>query len=183
MIQQSASKRRSHSKIAQLPPKLRKAINKQLLSGRTYDEITKYLEEMQENISRASVARYGKNFHAKMEKLSYFRDQAKLIMDSAGNRQSSEMHEALRQMAISTLMERIMEIEDLKDAKGIEAIKALAVLERVGIQSDKLKLLQKKESEEARLRKKTEGASETELEDDGLLAALENSARDVWKDS
>lgn len=181
MTNMTAGKRRSHSKVASLPTKLKKAINKQLLAGRTYDEITRYLDEMQSGISRASLARYGKDYLTQYEKLNFFREQTRIIMESAGSRQGLDMGEAASQLALSTVMEYVMEMDSLKDAKATEVIKALTVLERTAIQRERLKLETKKAAEEAKRQKRLDG-TESEYEDDGLLQALQTSAKDVWKD-
>lgn len=142
-------RQRSHSKISQLPTELREAVDKLILSGRTYDEIVEYLAHMGEDVSRSSVGRYGQRFLAKMEKLQLFRDQARAVVDSAGDRPALEIAEAANQMALSTVMEYVMEMDSLKDAKSTDVIKALALLERSGVQREKLKLTIRKKAEEA----------------------------------
>lgn len=134
------TQQRSHSKISKLPASVREAVDKLILSGKTYDEIAEHLQHMGEDISRASVGRYGQRFLAQMEKLQLFRDQARVVVDSAGDRPALEIAEAANQMALSAVMEYIMEIDSLKGAKATEVIKALALLERSGVQRERLKL-------------------------------------------
>lgn len=62
------------------------------------------------------------------------------MVDSAGDRPALEIAEAANQMALSAVMEYIMEIDSLKGAKATEVIKALALLERSGVQRERLKL-------------------------------------------
>ena len=73
-------------------------------------------------------------------KAAAFRDQARVVVDSAGDRPALEIAEAANQMALSAVMEYIMEIDSLKGAKATEVIKALALLERSGVQRERLKL-------------------------------------------
>ncbi|CAK7031295.1 phage protein Gp27 family protein [Phascolarctobacterium sp.] len=142
------TQQRSHSKISKLPASVREAVDKLILSGKTYDEIAEHLQHMGEDISRASVGRYGQRFLAQMEKLQLFRDQARAVVDSAGDRPALEIAEAANQMALSAVMEYIMEIDSLKGAKATEVIKALALLERSGVQRERLKLEARKKANE-----------------------------------
>lgn len=142
------TQQRSHSKISKLPASVREAVDKLILSGKTYDEIAEHLQHMGEAISRASVGRYGQRFLAQMEKLQLFRDQARVVVDSAGDRPALEIAEAANQMALSAVMEYIMEIDSLKGAKATEVIKALALLERSGVQRERLKLEARKKANE-----------------------------------
>lgn len=150
------TQQRSHSKISKLPASVREAVDKLILSGKTYDEIAEHLQHMGEDISRASVGRYGQRFLAQMEKLQLFRDQARVVVDSAGDRPALEIAEAANQMALSAVMEYIMEIDSLKGAKATEVIKALALLERSGVQRERLKLDAKKKAAEV-IKKLEEG--------------------------
>ena len=140
------TQQRSHSKISKLPAAVREAVDKLILTGKTYDEIAEYLQHMGEDISRASIGRYGLKFLTQMEKLQLFRDQARAVVDSAGDRPALEIAEAANQMALSAVMEYIMEIDSLK---ATEVINALALLERSGIQRERLKLDARKKADEA----------------------------------
>lgn len=143
------TQQRSHSKISKLPAAVREAVDKLILGGKTYDEIAEYLQHMGEDISRASIGRYGQKFLTQMEKLQLFRDQSRAVVDSAGDRPALEIAEAANQMALSAVMEYIMEIDSLKGAKATEVIKALALLERSGVQRERLKLDARKKADEA----------------------------------
>jgi hypothetical protein len=143
-------KKRGHSKVAQMLPKeLRAAVDKKILAGVTYQEIADYLNEMDYAVSRSSVNRYGKAFLARMEKLKLFQEQAKSIVEQAGDRPALEVAEATSQMAIQTIMEHVMTLDRLKGAKATEVFKSLALLERSAVAREKLKL---------ETRRKVEGA-------------------------
>lgn len=132
--------KRGHSKIAKLPDELRQAVDRLILEGKTYQEITDYLSEMGEGVSRSSVNRYGQKFVARMEKLRMFQDQAKIIVERTKDRPALETAEAANQMAIQTILEAVLEMDDLKGEKSTELFKSLALLERSAVQREKLKL-------------------------------------------
>lgn len=132
--------KRSHSKIAKLPDELRQAVDRLILDGKTYQEITDYLSDMGRAVSRSSVNRYGQKFVARMEKLRIFQDQAKIIVERTKDRPALETAEAANQMAIQTILEAVLEMDDLKGAKATELFKSLALLERSAVQREKLKL-------------------------------------------
>lgn len=136
--------RRRHSKItSELPPALVEALNAKLLEGFTYEEITQWLVGEGHPISRSAVGRYSKDFLTRLERLKNVRDQAKAIVDDASDDPQTAMAEATSQIAFQLLMEALMEAGD-KGPKGldktmIDAIKALAQLEKSGVDREKLK--------------------------------------------
>ncbi len=136
----SNKQKRSHSKVAKLPEELRQAVDRLILDGKTYQEITDYINQMGEEVSRSSVNRYGQKFVARMEKLRIFQDQAKIIVEKTKDRPALETAEAANQMAIQTILEAVLDMDDLKEAKATELFKSLALLERSAVHREKLKL-------------------------------------------
>lgn len=133
--------KRSHSKIAKLPEEIRAAVDRKILAGIEYQEIAAYINAMgSDQVSRSSVNRYGQKFMAKMECLRLAREQARVVVDGSKDGQALEMVEATSQMAVQVIMERLIEMDDLKGAKSTEVLKALALLERSAVQREKLKL-------------------------------------------
>lgn len=130
---------RKHSKISQLPEELRDVIHQYFSNGHTYEEIAGWIKSKGHEISRAAVGRYGKGFLAKMEKLRQARDQAKVIIGEARDGPALEMVEAANQMAVQVILERLIEMDDIKGAKSTEVLKALALLERSAVRREKLK--------------------------------------------
>jgi hypothetical protein len=136
--------RRRHSKIArELPPELVDALNAKLVEGHTYEEIVDWLKGMGHTVSRSGVGRYAKDFLTRLEKLKNCRDQAKAIIDDATDQPQTAMAEAASQIAFQLIMEALLEAGD-KGAAGLdkritEAMKALAQLERSGVDREKLK--------------------------------------------
>lgn len=133
--------RRKHSKITSILPKeLVEAINQQLVSGATYEQIAEFVRNEGHEISKSSVGRYGKNFMSKMERLRVVKEQAKAICTESQDKPALEMTEAATQLALQLIMERLVITENLNDAKSGELFKALALLERSAVAREKLKL-------------------------------------------
>ena len=140
--------KRSHSKVAKLPDEIRAAVDRQIMAGIEYQEIADFINGMGAQVSRSSVNRYGQKFMAKMEGLRLAREQAKIIVESAKDGPALENVEAASLMAVQVIMERLIEMDDLKDAKSTEVIKALALLERSATNRERLKLDAKRKADE-----------------------------------
>ena len=133
--------RRKHSKITTiLPDALVQAINERLVAGETYESIAGYLRAQGHDISKSSVGRYGKDFLAKLERLRIVKEQARTIVNEGKDGPALEMTEAATQLALQLIMERLVTVENLDDAKSGEILKALALLERSAVQREKLKI-------------------------------------------
>lgn len=143
-----AKKNRSHSKVAELPEEIRAAVDRKILNGVTYREIVEYINGMGTPVSLASVGRYSQSFVSKMERLRLAREQAKIVVESAKDEPALEMVEATSLMAVQVIMERLIEMDDLKDAKSTEVIKALALLERSATNRERLKLDARRKADE-----------------------------------
>lgn len=136
-----AKDRRRHSKITSiLPPELVEAINKRLVGGDTYQEITDLINRSGHEISRSSVGRYGKDFLTRLEKLRVVKEQAKAIVTETKDGPATELAEASNQLALQKIMEYLMKVDNLDDSKATEVFKALALLQRANVQVEKLKL-------------------------------------------
>ena len=141
--------KRSHSKVAKLPDEIRAAVDRQIMAGVEYQEIADFINTMGTQVSRSSVNRYGQKFMAKMETLRLVREQAKLVVESAKDGPALEMVEAANQMAVQVILERLIEMDDLKEAKSTDVMKALALLERSATNRERLKLETKRKADEA----------------------------------
>ena len=140
--------RRGHSKVSKLPDEIRAAVDRQIMAGVEYQEIADYINAMGTQVSRSSVNRYGQKFMVKMERLRLAREQAKIVVESAKDEPALEMVEATSLMAVQVIMERLIEMDDLKDAKSTEVIKALALLERSATNRERLKLDARRKADE-----------------------------------
>lgn len=143
------SQRRSHSKVAQLPQKLREAIHAAIAAGKTYDAVAQMIGDWVARgavapaaaPSRAAVARYGKFYLHRMELLALVREQAKSIVSAAG---TDGM--ALDEAATNLVMAEIMSIFMSRDPKrgispaDVARIAAgLGKLQSSSVQREKLK--------------------------------------------
>lgn len=133
------AKKRSHSIITKLPDEIRQAIDRKILAGVEYQDIADWINSMGVDISRSSVNRYGQRFMSKMEKLRLAREQAKIVLENAKDSPALEGVEAASHMAVQVIMEKLLEMDDIKDAKSTDVFKALALLERSAVQREKLK--------------------------------------------
>ena len=59
-------KNRSHGKIGNLPPELKKEVENRLLAGDTYEEVSEWLKRQGEEVHLSSVGRYGRKFLNKL---------------------------------------------------------------------------------------------------------------------
>jgi hypothetical protein len=132
--------RRKHHKIAKLPDEVTEAVNKQLVEGYTYQQISDWLSQMGHQVGKSSVGRYGKDFLSKLEKLKLVKDQAKAIIETNPDAPTTELAEAANQLALSLITDTLMSTQDLEGAKITEVLKALSLLERSGVAREKLKL-------------------------------------------
>ena len=84
-------KNRSHGKIDQLPPGLRKEVEEKLLTGATYEEVSDWLKEQGEEVHLSSVGRYGKKFLNKFESVRLAKEFAKLLAEDNVDRPATEL--------------------------------------------------------------------------------------------
>ena len=174
--------KRSHSKVAALPEEIRAAVDRKIMSGVEYQEIADYINAMgTQTVSRSSVNRYGQKFMAKMEKLHLAREQAKAVVDSAKDGPALEMVDAANQMAVQVILERLIDMDDIKTAKSTEVLKALALLERSAVQREKLMLAYNRALDQATKQIKTALQTELERQPD-LMAKLLSMVDSVLED-
>ncbi|MGE5551910.1 MAG: phage protein Gp27 family protein, partial [Bacteroidota bacterium] len=73
---------RKHFKVQELPEELRAAIDEQITRGVHYRDIAEYISQMGHEIGKSSVARYGKDFLTRLERIRVVRDQARAIVEA-----------------------------------------------------------------------------------------------------
>ncbi|AEG60028.1 phage protein Gp27 family protein [Desulforamulus ruminis] len=169
--------RRKHHKVAALPPEIVEAVNEMLLQGHTYEEIADYLKNMGTPVSKSAVGRYGKDFHAKFERLKQIRDQAKAIIESNDGAPGTQLAEATTELAISMIMETLSELDGLQGEKVTELLKVLPKLADSGTRREALKLQFNKGAEAALARLKEELKAELNSEPDLLQKMYELADR------
>lgn len=136
--------RRRHYKVTRaLPPELVEEVNRRIVEGHTYEEIAGWLRQMGRPVSKSAVQRYGSHYLTTMERLKLARDQARAIIEEAGDLPDTAMAQAASEIAIQLIMEALMSVNergpDGLDKKVIEAMKALAQLEKSAVAREKLK--------------------------------------------
>lgn len=135
---------RSHGKIDQLPPELKREVEERLLKGETYEEVSRWLKEQGEEVHLSSVGRYGKKFLNKFESVRIAKEFAKLLAEDNIDRPATELHEANNLLASQLIMEAM--VDDTMDAKArAEAAKSIASLQRAQVSNEKLKIQARKE--------------------------------------
>ena len=141
---------RRHSKIDKLPESVVVAVNDAIVNKRkTYKEIEEWLKADGYDISQASVQRYGKNFLAKLERITAAREQAKTIIETSSG-MKTEMSEATSTVAFQLLMDMLINTDSKDiDKNTLNAIKTLAALERSTVSREKLKMSYDKGVKEA----------------------------------
>ena len=138
-----ADKRRKHHKITkELPKALVDEVNRLIVGGATYDEITEFIKEEGFKVGRSSVGRYSKDFLTRLERLRVVRDQAKAIVEDDPDAPATQMAEAANNLAMQLVMEVLMEadIGNLKEEKLSQVLKAAAQLQRSSVAIEKLKM-------------------------------------------
>ena len=134
------AKNRSHSRIDSFPAQLKDAINKAIIGGMTYQEITDMINNAGKSISVKTVAKYGKNFTAKLESISLAREQAKSIIETSAGLKM-DLAEATTMASLQLLFDLLINTKDGQvDKNIINAIKAAATLERSAVSREKLKM-------------------------------------------
>ncbi|SHJ60011.1 phage protein Gp27 family protein [Desulfofundulus thermosubterraneus] len=134
-------KRRKHFKVETLPPEIVEAINRKLVEGYTYQQLANWLNQMGHPVGKSSLARYGKDFLSRLERLRVVKEQARAIVEVNPDAPATEMAEAANQLATQLIMEFLMQVDldDLAQAKVTEVLKALAKLEASGVRREQLK--------------------------------------------
>lgn len=99
---------RRRSRIeTELPPDLRKQLNRVLLEGATYDEAAAFLSTQGYDISRSSVGRYGKEFFEAYQKIVQFEDQSRAL--TSATEQGMPMEEAVGKMLLQRVMAALVD--------------------------------------------------------------------------
>ncbi|MDK2902466.1 MAG: hypothetical protein PWQ93_385 [Clostridiales bacterium] len=143
------AERRKHHKIEKLPDELVEAVNQKLVEGYTYQQVTDWLNEMGHSIGKSSVARYGKDFLSRLERLRVIKDQARAIVEESGDRPATEMAEAANQLAMQLITETLMKVDEVSTDDINKIFNALAKLESSGVQRERLKLDYKQKIDKA----------------------------------
>lgn len=138
-------KNRSHGKIDNLSPELKREVENRLLEGETYEQISDYLKEQGEEVHLSSVGRYGRKFLKRFESVRVAKEFAKLLAEDNADRPSTELHEANNLLASQLIMEAMVS-DDMEPEERADIAKSIASLQRAQVSNEKLKLAARKES-------------------------------------
>lgn len=109
-------KTRRHSKVEdQLPGELKGEVDRLLIEGSTYEEITAFLKAKGHDISKSSIGRYGKEFLNEYRKLRIIEDQSRALVSEAGDGMVIEeaASKVFSQQILELLLSRDMDIRTI----------------------------------------------------------------------
>jgi hypothetical protein len=132
--------RRTHHKVQELPQELTAAVDRLIAEGVTYREIADRLEQFGHKVGKSSVARYGRQFLARLEKLKVIEGQTRAIIDGTGGL-DVDAEQAASRVALARIVEFLMEAEDLSEEKFSSVVHALARLQSSSVARERLKML------------------------------------------
>ncbi|MCM0757360.1 DUF3486 family protein [Sporomusa sphaeroides DSM 2875] len=142
--------RRKHSKITTLlPPELQEAINIKLMEGKTYQEITDWINSLGHDVSRASVGRYGKDFTEKLEELRQKKEQFKALLEQAKDDDTLTLVQAANNAVIRGAFEEFMLRDNLEKVSTEELSKMMARANRNALLQEKYQAEQRRKADEA----------------------------------
>lgn len=140
-----SDKNRAHGKVDGLPQGVREDVEQKLMSGETYENIARDLQDKGYDIHYSSVGRYGRRYLKKFESVRIAQQFAKLLSDDNVERPPTEIHEANNMIMNQIIMETLM--DDSLDAKGLSsAANAIATLQRAQVQNENLKMKARQEA-------------------------------------
>jgi hypothetical protein len=132
--------RRKHFKVSTLPREVQDAINQKIADGESYPKIAAWIRQMGHEVGKSSVARYGKDFMARMEVLKTTQKQAEAIMTEMGGRPALEIEEATAKLASQLIMEHLIKTQDLKGASLGVVLKAVAQIQGSSVARERVKM-------------------------------------------
>jgi hypothetical protein len=79
-------KTRRHSKVSdELPEEFRSEVDRLLVEGATYEDVSIFLKGKGFDISKSSIGRYGKEFLSAYQRLRIIEDQSRSLVSEAGD--------------------------------------------------------------------------------------------------
>ncbi|KJR41905.1 hypothetical protein MCHI_002196 [Candidatus Magnetoovum chiemensis] len=101
-------KTRKRSKVTtELPQELRQEIDRLLIEGMTYEDISEFLKSKGYDISKSSIGRYGKDFLNEVRRLRIIEDQARTLVSEAG--EGTRLIEAAEKLISRQLIELLLD--------------------------------------------------------------------------
>jgi hypothetical protein len=98
--------RRTHSKVDDLPQEKQEELNRLLIEGSTYEEISAHFKNQGIDLSKSGVGRYGKGFIENVRRLRIIEDQSRTLISDAGG-DGLVLDEAGGKLMAQTIIEMI----------------------------------------------------------------------------
>ena len=95
------------STIEQLPESVREQVHRLIREGRTVDEITAKLDELNQEVSRSSVGRYKQRYERQLERYREAQNVAGILLQDLGQEEGSDVGRLLAEM-LKTIAFRTM---------------------------------------------------------------------------
>jgi hypothetical protein len=148
-------KTRKRFRVQELPEELREAINKKIVEGATYDQVKTWIDEMATaggdacaTVSRSAIARYGKDFITRLERVKQVSEQAKAILSETEG-PGLELEEATSKLFSQMLMETLLDMQDLSGGKIADLLLAFGKIQASSVSRERLKQDFRKKAEKA----------------------------------
>lgn len=135
---------RSHGKIDNLPPGVKREVEQKLIKGERYEDISSYLQENGYDVHYSSVGRYGRKFLNRFESVRVAKEFAKLLAEDNVDRPATELHEANNLLASQLIMEAMVDDEMAPEDRA-KIAKSIASLQNAQVANERLKLTARKE--------------------------------------
>jgi len=128
---------RRRSKVStELPSALKSAVDRMLIEGATYEEISAWLTGQGYEIGKSSIGRYGKDFLETCRRVRIVTDQAKQIV--SGPDEGLVLEESGAKILLTRILEMIT-FGEIEPDKIAALSSAVARLQSAGVQREKLK--------------------------------------------
>lgn len=138
---------RRRSKVeTELPPELREEVDRLLIEGATYEEISLYLKDRGYDISRSSIGRYGKEFLNLYRRVKIIEDKSRAITSDTGD--GLVLEEAASKLFTQQILKMLLAQEMDISAKS-RIISDFAKLQSSSVQRERLKAEFRKRAEKA----------------------------------
>lgn len=128
---------RRHSKVTDdLPEEIRSEVDRLLVEGAIYPDISEFLKKKGYDISKSSVGRYGKEFLAAYQRLRIIEDQSKTLVSEAG--EGLVLEEAGGKLMAQKIIEILLS-QDIGKQKIPDLAIGLASLIKANVSREKFK--------------------------------------------
>lgn len=131
------TQRRRHSKVEDLPQDKQEELNRLLIEGSTYEEISAIFKQQGFDLSRSGIGRYGKGFLEEVRRLRIIEDQSKTLISEAGT-DGLALDEAGGKLMSRRIIEMLME-KDIAPNKVPGLAIGLASLIKANVSREKFK--------------------------------------------